>query len=791
MSEPTPAPGRAFRREALVFLAFLALTVAMTWPWAKHLRDHCSDTGDPYLNSWILWWDFHQTFHDPLHLFDGNIFFPSKLSLAFSEHNYGLALPLFPLFALGLRPLTAQSLLTLLGFAFSGYGAFRLGRTLTGSTGAAWVTGVAFAFVPYRFGQLPHVNYLFAGWIPVLLEAAVLFVRERTPRRAAWLGAAFFLNGLAVIHWFVLTLIPLAATALVLAFRTGAERDRAGWRRAALAVGIAGIGLLPFLLPYQRAAKLYGFTRNVDEARDYSAQPKDWMNADPRNRLWRGFSEFPTPGERALFPGLLLLALPLAGLLLTPARAGATPPEDAVGRPDGRLLATLDALTAAAGFLAAFAASPAGIHVRIAGREIFRATEPFRALALFAVALAARWWLAYPAALPFVRSGSLRESLRTIRRPDAIVVGGLLALLGFLGSFGVRFPFHRVLFETVFLFRSIRVPARWAMIAYLGLAILAGAGVLALAGAWTRRRASARPAALFALACLALLLEDRAAPLELVRGEADPDEVTRHLAATPMKGGIVELPSNTPEHGNYRAVLRAADHRRPLVTAVSGFSSPLVETIESETGKTPIPDGLLDVLEGIPASYVLVHDSWLTPEARSRMRAWLTRGLASGRLVFVNRFDGRAGNDLYAVARNEPAARPLGALPWSPALGLTPEGLPWKRDVTLTGSIDDPPEGSTVRGSLRVRGWARIAGEDLGVVILIDGEERTPTAGARAPRADVCAAVPGLGDCSSAGYDVTIPFRPGDAGNREIVVLFRSKDGRERDYAPRRFTWQP
>ena len=320
---------RAFGREALVFLAFLALTVAMTWPWAKHLRDHASDAGDPYLNSWILWWDFHQTFHSPFHLFDGNIFFPYKLSLAFSEHNYGLALPLFPLFALGLRPLTAQGILTLLGFAFSGYGAFRLGRTLTGSTGAAWVAGIAFAFVPYRFGQLPHVNYLFAGWIPILFEALVLFVRERSPRRAAWLGAAFFLNGLAVIHWLVLTLVPLAAIALVLAFRSGADRDRALWRRGALAVGIAGVALLPFLLPYQRAAKLYGFTRGIEEARDFSALPHDWLNADPRNHLWRGFSEFPTPGERALFPGLLLLALPLAALLLAPrgdAPAGAAGP---------------------------------------------------------------------------------------------------------------------------------------------------------------------------------------------------------------------------------------------------------------------------------------------------------------------------------------------------------------------------------------------------------------------------------------------------------------------------------
>ncbi|HVO50690.1 MAG TPA: hypothetical protein VMV60_06830 [Thermoanaerobaculia bacterium] len=790
MSEQPSARARAFLREALVFLAFLALTVAMTWPWARHLRDYCSDTGDPYLNSWILWWDWHQTFHAPLHLFDGNIYFPYKLSLAFSEHNYGLALPLFPLFALGLRPLTAQGILTLLGFAFSGYGAFRLGRTLTGSTGAAWVTGIAFAFVPYRFGQLPHVNYLFAGWIPILFEALVLFLRERSARRAKWLGAAFFLNGLAVVHWLVLTLVPLAAVALVLAFRTGVERDRTGWKRAALALGVATLALLPFLLPYQRAAKLYGFTRSLDEARDFSAEPHDWMNADPRNQLWRGFSQFPSPGERSLFPGLLLLALPLAALLLSPSPRG-NAPAPAGSPPSPRLLRWLDGIAIAAGFLAIFAASPTGIHLRYHGREIFRATDPARALVVFTAALALRWWLAYPAALPLVRARNIPESLRLVRRPDAIVVGFLLALLGFFGSLGVRFPFHRILFEAVFLFRSIRVPARWATIAYLGLAILAGVAVQELAARWKRRRPGARTGAAFAAVCVALLLEDRAAPLDLVRGEADPDEATRFLAKTPMAGGLVELPSGDDEHGNYRAVLRAADHGKPLVTAVSGFSSPLISRIEEDERKAPIPDDLLDLLEKIPTSYVLVRGSWLSPAMRTTHREWIDRALASGRLVFVKRFDGDVQNDLFAVAKNEPSARALEPLPWTPPAGLSPSGAPWREDGSLTGAVDVPAEGATGHGSLRVEGWARIPGEDLDVTILVDGEARTPAAARRIPRPDVCTAVAGLGDCARAGYEATYAFRPGDAGPHEVVAIFRSKDGRQRHYGPQKFVWKP
>jgi hypothetical protein len=789
---------RASGREALVCVAFLGMTLLMTWPWVLHLRDHCSDPGDPYLNSWIMWWDFHQTFHDPLHLFDGNTFFPMKDSLAFSEHNYGIAVLFFPLYALGFRPLTVHGLATLLGFTFSGYGAFRLGRTLTGSTGAAWVTGIAFAFIPYRTGSVSHLNYLFSAWIPILLEALVLFARERTGKRAVWLGVAFFMNALTVIHWFVLTLIPLAVTGLVLAFHHGAERDRPGWKRAAVALGVAGIALLPFLLPYQKAASLYGFTRSAGDAMHYSALPKDWLNVDPWNRTWRGFCEFPSPGERCLFPGLLLPLLSLAAVLLVRAEPGDPAPGDPAPRDPAppfdpgrrRLLRWLDGIAVAAGTLALFAASPAGIHIRLKGKEAFRATESTRAVAVFAVALLIRWWIAYPKALPFVHGRNLPESLRLLRRPEAILVGGTWAILGFFGSLGMNFPFHRVLFEMVFLFHSVRVPARWAMVAYLGLAVLAGVGAKALADAW--RRSGRRAAGLvYPLAVLILLFEDRAAPLDLIRGEADPDEATLFLAKTPMKGGLVELPAGTEDHGNYRAMLRAADHGKPLITAVSGFSSPIVSRIEDDERKAPIPDGLFDFLEGIPTSYILVHDSWLSPELRGPHREWLARGMVSGRLLFVRRFDGRMKNDLYAVVKNEPDAKALDPLPWTPARGPLPPPALYREDSALIGSIDEPTEGALVTGPLTVRGWARIPGQDLHVTVTIDGEERKLTMGARVPRPDVQAVLPILGDCRTAGYEGTYAFEPGDEGAHEIQVLFRASDGRQRHYPTRRFAWKP
>src|SRR3982074_513925 len=128
-------------RDLGVIAFFSVFTAILTWPYVTRIRDVVVDTGDPYLITWILWWDYHQTFTDPLHLFNANVFYPLKYTLAFSEHSYGIALPFFPLYALGLRPLTVHAIVMFFGFALCGYGAFRLGRTLTGSASVGWVTG--------------------------------------------------------------------------------------------------------------------------------------------------------------------------------------------------------------------------------------------------------------------------------------------------------------------------------------------------------------------------------------------------------------------------------------------------------------------------------------------------------------------------------------------------------------------------------------------------------------------------------------------------------------------------
>ncbi len=672
-------------RDAGVLAAFVLLTVLMTWPWAAHIRDSSFDPGDSYLNSYILAWDAHQTFHDPLHLFDANIFFPYRYTLALSEHQWGIALLFFPAFAAGLPPLTVHGLAMLFGFAFSGFGAFRLARTLTSSTPAAWVAGVAFAFVPYRFHHIPHLSYVFAGWMPLLAEAVVLFARRRTWARAAWLGTAFFMSGVSSIHWFLLGSVPTAVMGALLFLRTEPAARRA-WGRAAAALFAASLLLMPFFLPYKQVGKLYGIQRGPEEAAFYSAAPIHWLTPDFNLKLWRGMGENPSRGEFCLFPGFLLLALAILGIVL------------------------------------------------------------------------------------FLRD-----------RSESATTALLFAGLGFVGSFGMSTPFHRLLFLLP-PFRAIRAPVRWAMVADLGLALLAAVATAALVESWSRRRSKVFGLGIAACLAGALLFEDRVAPLYLNRGEPDPDPMTRFLAATPMAGGLWELPDAFNET-NALHVLRAADHWKPLVNGYSGFQTPLAQSLHDLLVEGKAKD-LLDALEAVPVSYVTVRPRRMNDEQRGTAAALVAAGLESGRLLYVRRF--LPDDMLYAVVKTEPGARAFEKSP----IGDDTLGSPGRESADLTGSIDRPAEESIVTGNLTVTGWARIPGQDLAVTVLVDKAPRVPLHEARFPREDVQAVVPSLGDCGTAGYEQVFAFQPGDEGEHELFVVFRGPGDRVRHYPWRKFTWK-
>ena len=109
-------------------------------------------------------------------------------------------------------------------------------------------------------------------------------------------------------------------------------------------------------------------------------------------------------------------------------------------------------------------------------------------------------------------------------------------------------------------------------------------------------------------------------------------------------------------------MVRAADHRKPLITANYSFVPPIERDIEDLSQHQPIPDRFLDLLEEIPTSYVAIYNDFFSVEERRAIEDLLSRGIVSGRLSFIKSFDAGAHatsvghDDLYVVTNTEPHA---------------------------------------------------------------------------------------------------------------------------------------
>jgi hypothetical protein len=329
------------------------LAVITSWPLILHMPSRIApDLGDPVRTAWEVAWVGHAILHQPLHLFNANVFYPHDLSLAFSDSllGYGPA----GLFGTGtVAALVRYNVLFLFAWALCFVGAYLLARELgLGRFGGA-AAGAAFAYAPYRVTEAGHLHVISSGGIPL-----ALFLLLRGYRRgsrglvlAGWVVSAWQVSlGFTLGLQFCYLLAVLAALAAVHWWRGGLRvpwrREEAGGElptntpgapapapaargplipRHLLAVTLAGIAIVGVIgvyesLPYLKIAHDYPTAkRTLKEVRNYSSGPAAWLSASSENRVWGSLTSgmrarVHSKNESVFFPGGLILLLAAIGL---------------------------------------------------------------------------------------------------------------------------------------------------------------------------------------------------------------------------------------------------------------------------------------------------------------------------------------------------------------------------------------------------------------------------------------------------------------------------------------------
>lgn len=483
--------------------------------------------GDPVFQAWTLAWNWHALTTDPLGIFDANVFYPWRNTLAYSDHLFGQTLLVLPVLALTGEGMLADNISVLLAFILSGFAMYLLVFDITGNRVAGILAGVAYAFAPSRMAHLEHLHLLSMQWPPLILLCLRRVTISTGVSRRWWAGglaAVFFMQGISGVYFLYFSVVMLVIVGGVYLLFALLDRDRQLAQSIVLAGGacaLAGALLIPTLWPYQQVHNDLGVEREIAEVNFWSASGSDYLAVWPDNRLYNEFLDDDFRHiEQALFPGLAIVILAVVGMT----------------------------------------------HPR------FRREK----------------WLLL-----------------------AVVIGSVILSFGLTGTiFGREVPLpYRIFYEGLPGFRAIRVPARFGLVALVGLGGLAGLGIDRI---WrdARERIPARQQVVGGVAALTVGLAVLGLETLTIIELPDPlpvDDVPPAYAwMSDNPAPTIELPMGEGDVGSAWPNFWSMMHWNDVANGYSGLVPPTYLMMRERMTEFPAAE-TISLLQGIGIETIVIH----------------------------------------------------------------------------------------------------------------------------------------------------------------------------------------
>jgi hypothetical protein len=303
---------RGWREAAVVLLASAAAAVVLTFPLALRLGRVARDDADGRFSIWNVAWVAHALTTDPAHVFDANIFYPHTDTLAYSENNLGAGVLAIPVYVVTKNPYAAHNAVVLLAFLLAASGMYYLVRYLVDDRRAAAVSAIGFAFCPYVFAHMAHIQLLMTAGLPFSMLAFHRLADRPSASRGVALGAVMAAQALSCGYYGVFVVLMIAYASVVVAASRRLWTDRTYLSALAVAALSAIVIVAPAFLPYLAVGE-GGFHRNLASARFYAPNLSAYLASSSYAHAWM-LDVIPQWRNEVAFPGFMLTLCGAAGV---------------------------------------------------------------------------------------------------------------------------------------------------------------------------------------------------------------------------------------------------------------------------------------------------------------------------------------------------------------------------------------------------------------------------------------------------------------------------------------------
>jgi hypothetical protein len=307
----------------LPLVGFIALAIALTAPLSLHPTGLARLDGDGQFSIWNVGWVAHALSTDPLNVWNANIFFPSRNTLAYSEANLMAGAFAAPVYAATGNVFLAFNLVLVASFILSAWATYALVTYLTGDGRAATVSAIAFAFCPFVFAHLAHIQLLMTAGLPLSLLCLHRLSDQPTVRRGVALGLALAAQTYACAYYGIFAVLLIGLSTLLTAVLRRDLNQRTYWTAILVGAVTSAALVAPLALVYARFGSETGFARPLDQARLYSATPGSYLASAAYAHGW--LLALAGKWREVLFPGFVATVLGIAGAAMGRTHARRSP----------------------------------------------------------------------------------------------------------------------------------------------------------------------------------------------------------------------------------------------------------------------------------------------------------------------------------------------------------------------------------------------------------------------------------------------------------------------------------
>ncbi|OGS21920.1 MAG: hypothetical protein A3J83_03335 [Elusimicrobia bacterium RIFOXYA2_FULL_40_6] len=610
------------KKNIIALLIFAVVTLIMTYPAALNMKKHIpGDLGDPLYVTWALSWNTDKIYDGFKDYWDANIFYPNKLTLAYSENVLGIALAGLPVMLLTNNVVLSYNIMFLLAFILSGFGVYLLTKHLTGSFWGSIIAGIIFSFAPYRFGYLGQLPVLTAQWVPFGFLYLHKYFKGFKSKHLVLFVFFFIIQWLSCLYNGIFMTVFVVLFMLYYGIRNGSIKIKY-LLMASMTLLFVLIFLIIFMHPYSEVKKQYGFKRSAYEAEYYSLHVESYLALPQLNKMHGIWTK---GGVSAGFVGLLLAIIGFwPGIKLNTYFNNRY-------KLLRRFWCALFYLNIA---IIAWYVINGGQPINIFGKNMLGnpgKTNPVSCLlALIFIRLCFDKNLRQ-SVYCFIKSINLNEKFYFITAVTAILLS-FGPTIQFFNESSIKGP-YAILYNYIPGFDGIRVVLRIQMFVFLGLSVLAAYGYEKLSKKWGKKDIFG------ALLAVLILIEYSSFPISVCAVKTDKDipAVYNWLGSQKEDFAIIEVPLKFSDpFGESLRMYYSTYHRKKMINGYSGYFPPVYMRLAGLNDAFPSNE-YLDILRKEGVKYVVINSDKYPGTAWAKIRESLNK--YRGKIIFVQQFD--------------------------------------------------------------------------------------------------------------------------------------------------------